>query len=110
MHQVDAVGNSPGVRRELAEGIRSLLGWRKGVCQKKIETRRKIVGGSRKAYRERFAKGIGKLAGNTPGDHRKKIERLIARMSEAIGLTGVIWAVDPPRAAGKSPVPRCSSD
>ncbi|RWW05021.1 hypothetical protein GW17_00031723 [Ensete ventricosum] len=62
---------------------RSLLGWRKGVCQKKTETRRKIIGGSRKAYRERcsgillkfarrFAEGIGKLTGTTPGDHRKK--------------------------------------
>ncbi|RRT58032.1 hypothetical protein B296_00022051 [Ensete ventricosum] len=38
-------GNSLGVCRELAEGIRS-----KGVHQKKIETRQKIVGGSRKAY------------------------------------------------------------
>ncbi|RWW49621.1 hypothetical protein BHE74_00044174, partial [Ensete ventricosum] len=51
MHRVDAVGNSPGVHRELAEGIGSSPGWRKGVCQKKIETRRKIVGGSRKACR-----------------------------------------------------------
>ncbi|RWW13328.1 hypothetical protein GW17_00022964 [Ensete ventricosum] len=40
----DAVGNSPGVHRELAESIGSLLGWRKGVHQKKTETRRKIVG------------------------------------------------------------------
>ncbi|RWV97594.1 hypothetical protein GW17_00039605 [Ensete ventricosum] len=30
MHRVDAIENSPGVRRELAEGIESLLGWRKG--------------------------------------------------------------------------------
>ncbi|RZS09045.1 hypothetical protein BHM03_00040102 [Ensete ventricosum] len=46
MHRVDAVENSPGVRQELAEGIGSLPGWRKGVCQKKIETSRKIIGGS----------------------------------------------------------------
>ncbi|RWW83402.1 hypothetical protein BHE74_00008096 [Ensete ventricosum] len=52
MHRVDAVGNSPGVRWELTEGIRSLLGWCKGVRQKKTETRWKIIGGSRKAYRE----------------------------------------------------------
>ncbi|RWW41350.1 hypothetical protein BHE74_00053169, partial [Ensete ventricosum] len=51
MHRVDAVGNSPGVCRKLTEGIGSLLGWRKGVRQKKTETRRKIIGGSRKAYR-----------------------------------------------------------
>ncbi|RZR73418.1 hypothetical protein BHM03_00023853 [Ensete ventricosum] len=67
MHQVDAVGNLPGVRRKLVEGIGSLLGWCKGVRQKKIETRWKIVEGSRKAYRE-FVEGIGKLAKNTKGD------------------------------------------
>ncbi|RZS29425.1 hypothetical protein BHM03_00063161, partial [Ensete ventricosum] len=48
----DAVGNSSGVRRELTEGIGSLLGWRKGVRRKKTKTHRKIVGGSRKACRE----------------------------------------------------------
>ncbi|RZS07351.1 hypothetical protein BHM03_00038174 [Ensete ventricosum] len=57
----DVVGNLPGVRRELTEGIGSLLGWRKGVCRKKTETRQKIVGGSRKAYRDfgRIAKVKG---------------------------------------------------
>ncbi|RRT47522.1 hypothetical protein B296_00053689, partial [Ensete ventricosum] len=86
-------------RRELAEGIESLLGWCKRVRQKKIETRWKIIGGSRKACLERcngvspkFAKrfeGIGKLAGNTLGDRRNKIGRLVARMLEAAGLAGV---------------------
>ncbi|RWV78767.1 hypothetical protein GW17_00060215, partial [Ensete ventricosum] len=51
MHRVDAVGNLPGVGRKLAEGIGSLLGWRKGVRQKKTETCGKIIKGSRKAYR-----------------------------------------------------------
>ncbi|RRT31253.1 hypothetical protein B296_00054218 [Ensete ventricosum] len=44
MHRVDTFGNSPGVCRKLVEGIGSLPRWRKGVRQKKIETRRKIVG------------------------------------------------------------------
>ncbi|RRT31434.1 hypothetical protein B296_00055402, partial [Ensete ventricosum] len=67
---------------------------RKGVHQKKTETHRKIVGGSRKAYRDlgielslddevgsrrelarRFAEGIGKLAKNTKGDHREEDRR-----------------------------------
>ncbi|RZS28918.1 hypothetical protein BHM03_00062575 [Ensete ventricosum] len=48
----DAVGNSSEVRRELNEGIGSLLGWCKGVCHKKTKTHRKIIGGSRKACRE----------------------------------------------------------
>ncbi|RZS29059.1 hypothetical protein BHM03_00062730 [Ensete ventricosum] len=48
----DAVGNSPGVHRELTEGIRSLPGWCKGVHRKKTETRWKIVKGSRKTWRE----------------------------------------------------------
>ncbi|RZS24832.1 hypothetical protein BHM03_00057949 [Ensete ventricosum] len=92
MHRVDAVRNSLGVRQELAKGIRSLAGWCKGVRQKKTETCRKIVGGSRKAYQElgrRFAKGIGKFARNMLGDRRKKTRRLAVRMSEAAGLTGV---------------------
>ncbi|RZS25932.1 hypothetical protein BHM03_00059231 [Ensete ventricosum] len=42
-HRVDAVGSSPGVHRELTEGIGSLPGWRKGFRQKKIETHRKII-------------------------------------------------------------------
>ncbi|RWW17461.1 hypothetical protein GW17_00018609 [Ensete ventricosum] len=92
MHRVDAVGNSPGVRRELAEGIGSLPGWRKGVRQKKTETRRKIVGGEPKSlpgFARRFVEGIGKLVGNTPGDRRKKPRRLAARIPEAAGLAGV---------------------
>ncbi|RWW02931.1 hypothetical protein BHE74_00042843 [Ensete ventricosum] len=48
----DAVGNSLGERRELAEGIESLPGWHKGVHRKKTETHQKIIGGSRKACRE----------------------------------------------------------
>ncbi|RWV87419.1 hypothetical protein GW17_00050583 [Ensete ventricosum] len=79
IHRVDAVGNSLGVRRELAEGIGSLLGWHKGVHQKKIETRRKIVRGSRKTcldgisskFAKRFAERIKKLVGNTLGDRPK---------------------------------------
>ncbi|RRT70057.1 hypothetical protein B296_00000602 [Ensete ventricosum] len=67
MHRVDAVGNSPGVHRKLVEGIGSLPGWHKGVRQKKIETHRKIIGGSRKAYQE-FVEGIEKLAANAKGD------------------------------------------
>ncbi|RWW10935.1 hypothetical protein GW17_00025492 [Ensete ventricosum] len=52
MQRVDAVGNSPGVHRELAEGIGSLLGLRKKIRQMKTETCQKIVGGSRKACRD----------------------------------------------------------
>ncbi|RWW45805.1 hypothetical protein BHE74_00048321 [Ensete ventricosum] len=103
MHRVDAFGNSPGVCRTLAEGIGSLPGWRKGVRQKKTETRRKIVRGSRKAYREsgclgirpssdnavgsrrkfarRFAKGIRKLIGNAKGDRRKEDRRTYSKIA-----------------------------
>ncbi|RWW41798.1 hypothetical protein BHE74_00052693, partial [Ensete ventricosum] len=106
---IDVVGNSLGVYRELAEDIGSLLGWRKGVHQKKTETHRKIVGvvekraerltkteamelqpddgprsclsigprfgrcsGISSKFARRFAKGIGKLIRNTPGDRQKK--------------------------------------
>ncbi|RWW00588.1 hypothetical protein GW17_00036445 [Ensete ventricosum] len=52
MHRVDPFGNSTGVCRKLTKGIGSLLGWCMRVRQKKTETRRKIIGGSRKACRE----------------------------------------------------------
>ncbi|RWV78076.1 hypothetical protein GW17_00061015, partial [Ensete ventricosum] len=48
----DVVGNSPGVRQELTEGIGNLPRWRKGVHRKKTETRQKIGVSSRKACRE----------------------------------------------------------
>ncbi|RRT64919.1 hypothetical protein B296_00015066 [Ensete ventricosum] len=70
MYRVDAVGNSLGVRRELAESIRSLLGWRKRVCQKKTETRRKIIECSHKAYREDW-KTRREHAGRSPKEDRK---------------------------------------
>ncbi|RRT73247.1 hypothetical protein B296_00004229 [Ensete ventricosum] len=38
--------------------------------------------------RREFTERIGKLPGNTPGDHRKKTIRLITRMPEATGLVG----------------------
>ncbi|RRT31941.1 hypothetical protein B296_00050835 [Ensete ventricosum] len=76
MHRVDVVGNSLGVRRELAKGIRSLLGWRKGVCQKKTETRRKIIGGD-------SSKGLGsslgtrkEITGRRPKDLSQECRRL----------------------------------
>ncbi|RWV91483.1 hypothetical protein BHE74_00045677 [Ensete ventricosum] len=40
-------------------------------------------------FARRFPEGIGKLAGNTSGDRRKKTGRLTTRMSEAVGLAGV---------------------
>ncbi|RWV86516.1 hypothetical protein GW17_00051586 [Ensete ventricosum] len=73
------VGNSLGVCLELAKGIRSLPGWRKGVHQKKIETSQDWT--MRRELREfarRFGKGIGKLAKNMPGDRRRKNVRLAA--------------------------------
>ncbi|RWW42711.1 hypothetical protein BHE74_00051708, partial [Ensete ventricosum] len=42
-------GNLLGVCWELVEGMRSLLGWHKGVHRKNTETSWKIAGGSRKA-------------------------------------------------------------
>ncbi|RRT47553.1 hypothetical protein B296_00009690 [Ensete ventricosum] len=43
----------------------------------------------RREFARRFAKGIGKLAGNMPGDSWKKTRRLTARMPKVIGLVGV---------------------
>ncbi|RWV94955.1 hypothetical protein GW17_00042460 [Ensete ventricosum] len=118
MHQVDAARNSSGVCRELAEGIGSWLGWRKGVHQKKTETHWKIIGGLTMTgemklqpndgprlslsigpgfgrcsgispeFTRRFTEGIGKLARNMLGDCRKKTIGLTARIPEAARLTG----------------------
>ncbi|RRT50047.1 hypothetical protein B296_00027115 [Ensete ventricosum] len=113
MHRVDAVGNSPGVRRKLAKGIRSLPRV-SGACQddarefakRKLRLTRRLsrvaeklvgsltmegsmklqpndgpisslsiglgfgrCGGFCREFTRRFAEGIGKLVGNTPGDH-----------------------------------------
>ncbi|RWW57412.1 hypothetical protein BHE74_00035808 [Ensete ventricosum] len=82
MHRVNAFGNSLGVCRKLAEGIGSLAGWRKGVRQMKIETRRKIVGvGSRRKFARRFVERIGKLAGNAKGDRRKEDRRTCRKIA-----------------------------
>ncbi|RRT33268.1 hypothetical protein B296_00031030 [Ensete ventricosum] len=107
MHRVDAFGNSPGICRKLTEGIGSLPGWRKGVRQKKTETHRKIIGGSRKACRESgcsddavgshrkfargFVEGIGKLAGNAKGDHRKEDQRTCRKIVEGYQS---MWELD----------------
>ncbi|RRT42509.1 hypothetical protein B296_00013966 [Ensete ventricosum] len=74
MHRVNVVGNSLGVRRELAKGIGSLLGWRKRVHQKKTETHRKIVRDNQKAYRDWLGdslKGSGSSLGTRRKTHRK---------------------------------------
>ncbi|RRT31447.1 hypothetical protein B296_00055702 [Ensete ventricosum] len=99
MHRVDVFGNSLGVCRKLAEGIGSLLGWYKGVRQKKTETRWKIVGGRRKTCRDldnavgsrwkftrRFVEEIGKLDANAKGDRRKEDWRIAARLPEVAGI------------------------
>ncbi|RRT45789.1 hypothetical protein B296_00047661 [Ensete ventricosum] len=51
-------------------------------------------------FARRFVKGIKKLTGRTSKDRRKKTERLVARMPEAVGLAGVLSAIDPPRTGG----------
>ncbi|RWV79511.1 hypothetical protein BHE74_00057071 [Ensete ventricosum] len=65
-------------------------------------------------FARRFAEGIRKLTGNTPGDRRRKTRRLIARMPEAARLAGGQWinrpypgvrAVEPPSSAGEPPIP-----
>ncbi|RWW52534.1 hypothetical protein BHE74_00041020 [Ensete ventricosum] len=111
MHRVDAFGNLLGVCRKLAEGIRSLPGWLKGVRQKKTENYRKIIGGltmagsmklqpdddpryslgivpssddavgSRRKFARRFAEGIEKLAGNTKGDRREEDQRTYRKIA-----------------------------
>ncbi|RWV93297.1 hypothetical protein GW17_00044260 [Ensete ventricosum] len=42
----------------------------------------------RREFAKRFVEGIGKLAGNTPGDRQKKTIGLVAIMSEVTRLGG----------------------
>ncbi|RWV83196.1 hypothetical protein BHE74_00054781 [Ensete ventricosum] len=79
------LGNSLEVRRELVEGVGSLPGWHKGVCRKKTETRRKIIGGRQKD----FAEGIEKIVRNTLGDHRRRTMRLAVGNARGCWITGV---------------------
>ncbi|RWV87467.1 hypothetical protein GW17_00050531 [Ensete ventricosum] len=66
--------------------------------------------GFRREFTRRFTEEIRKLAGNTPGDHREKTERLVASMLEATGLVEVnhpypsVQAAKPPKSAGKPPL------
>ncbi|RZR75082.1 hypothetical protein BHM03_00049061 [Ensete ventricosum] len=62
--------------RTRQECVRSLLGWRNGVHQKKIETYRKIVGGLDDAVgaRRAFARTSPKVSGRLLGT-RQEIAR-----------------------------------
>ncbi|RZS29255.1 hypothetical protein BHM03_00062978 [Ensete ventricosum] len=75
MHRVDAVGNSLRVCRELTEGIESLLGWRKGVCQKKTKTHRKIIGDSSKGSGSSLG-ARREINGRRPDDLPQECRRL----------------------------------
>ncbi|RZS10583.1 hypothetical protein BHM03_00041817 [Ensete ventricosum] len=56
--------------------------------------------GPRWEFTKRFAEGIGKLARNTLGDHRKKTIVLTARMSKVVGLSRRwLLATEPPRSS-----------
>ncbi|RZS24491.1 hypothetical protein BHM03_00057563 [Ensete ventricosum] len=46
------------------------------------------VVGHRQEFARRFTKGIGKLARNMQGDHRKNTKKLIAKIPEAVVLAG----------------------
>ncbi|RRT46754.1 hypothetical protein B296_00051919 [Ensete ventricosum] len=109
-------GNSPGVRRELAEGLRSLPGWCKGVRQKKTETHRKIVGGSQNTCRDSLGdspKESGssletcrEIVGRRPEDSQQECRRMLDwwdkpsvndRCTAVAHAFGQLTAVDPPR-------------
>ncbi|RWW60294.1 hypothetical protein BHE74_00032730 [Ensete ventricosum] len=62
--------------------------------------------GPRREFAKRFAEGIGKVTGNTPGDRQKKTGRPTARISKAARLAGVnlaapTWVAYPPSTTQK---------
>ncbi|RWV91640.1 hypothetical protein GW17_00046067 [Ensete ventricosum] len=68
------------IELQLADGPRSSLGIGLGLDD---------AVGFRREFARRFIEGIGKLARNTPRDHREKTGRLAVSMSEATGLAEV---------------------
>ncbi|RWV96311.1 hypothetical protein GW17_00040987 [Ensete ventricosum] len=109
----DAMGSRRSSLRDSPKGSGSSLGTRQEIvgrrpedspqeCQRLPDWREfERCSGISAKFARRFAKEIGKLVGNMPGDHQKKTE-----MSEAIGLAGVycrcidFWVADPPRLGG----------
>ncbi|RWW63225.1 hypothetical protein BHE74_00029611 [Ensete ventricosum] len=88
-----------------------------GVCQddaREFARRRSRLVGRLSGVVEKLVWRIGKFAGNTPGDYRKKTGRLATRMLEATGLAGIncpypgVQAIEPPRSTGEPPVPEFS--
>ncbi|RRT53581.1 hypothetical protein B296_00022034 [Ensete ventricosum] len=129
MHRADAVGNSPGVRRELVKGIKSLTGWHKGVYQKKTETHWKIVRGRLTVIEEMelqpddeprsslsIGLGFGRCSGISSKFARRFVEgigKLAGNMSgdcqkKTIGLT--VRMLEAVGLAGVLSSPRISSD
>ncbi|RZS00994.1 hypothetical protein BHM03_00030793 [Ensete ventricosum] len=78
----ECIGSSPRVSGVCQDGAREF-------ARRRLRLTRRLSGLAEKLIGRDSPKGSGKLVGNTLGDRQKKIERLIARMREAIGL-GVV--------------------
>ncbi|RWV96444.1 hypothetical protein GW17_00040843, partial [Ensete ventricosum] len=73
----DAVGNTLGLRWELAEGIKSLLGWLREFVGRRLRLVGRLSGVAERLIES--WEGIEKIARNTPGDHLKKAVILVTR-------------------------------
>ncbi|RWW08765.1 hypothetical protein GW17_00027779 [Ensete ventricosum] len=104
MHRVDAVGNSPGVCRRLAGRLSRVAeklvgnltmtgsvelqpdnGPRSSLS---IESGFERCGGFRWEFARRFVEGIGKLAGNTPGDYRGEDQKTCRKYAGSYWIGG----------------------
>ncbi|RRT58458.1 hypothetical protein B296_00039588 [Ensete ventricosum] len=99
MYRVDAFGNSLGVYRKLAEGIGSLLGWRKGVRQdgarefskKRPRLAERLSGVAEKLARSRdddgprYNIGIGPSSDDAVGSRRKFARRFAEGIGKLVG-------------------------
>ncbi|RZR89928.1 hypothetical protein BHM03_00017737 [Ensete ventricosum] len=61
--------------KEFAKRRQRLTRRLSGVAEKLVGSRDDDAVGSRRKFARRFAEGIGKLAGNAKGDHRKEDRR-----------------------------------
>ncbi|RWW41040.1 hypothetical protein BHE74_00053497 [Ensete ventricosum] len=73
-----AIGDS----REARRGYRDLARWRKGVRRKKTETHRKIIRGSRKAYRDGLSSSQAQLVDLRIGQYEVQV-----RIGKVKGIT-----------------------
>ncbi|RWW69266.1 hypothetical protein BHE74_00023147 [Ensete ventricosum] len=85
----ECIGSSPRVSRVYHNGTKEFVGRRPRLTGRLSRVAERLGGSWEGLEVDVFAEGIGKLARNTLGDHRRKTVRLIARDSGGCRNVGV---------------------